>query len=187
MIFGGAGTRDRPQRPGRHVRRAATPATPTSSSATTATSSAWSARPTARFLTFNYDNYGPSQDHPAGGHGTLDYTPARRRAADIGGADYVHGEGGDDFVHGMAGNDVLFGEGQDDDLIGGAGHDRIYGGTGEDGVLGDDGRFIISRNGLTEPLYGVTAVNAQVEISLPGPFTGAWIYITGRLQHDGRR
>src|SRR5262249_45931256 len=26
-----------------------------------------------------------------------------------------------------------------------------------------------------------TTVNAQVQIDLPGPFTGAWIFITGRL------
>src|SRR5262249_54099152 len=35
--------------------------------------------------------------------------------------------------------------------------------------------------GLTEPLYGVTTVNAQVNIVLNGPFTGAWIFITGRI------
>ena len=59
-IFGGAGTRHRPQRPRRHRRRPATPATPTSSSATTATSSASSARRRAgSYLTFTYDNYGP--------------------------------------------------------------------------------------------------------------------------------
>ena len=51
-------------------------------------------------------------------------------------------------------------------------------------MLGDDGRFVISRNGLTEPLYGVTAINQQSDITLPGPFTGAWIYITGRINSD---
>src|SRR5262245_46016030 len=81
----------------------------------------------------------------------------------------------------MGGKDVLFGNGQDDDLYGEAGADRIYAGAGEDGVMGDDGMITTSRNGLTEPLYAITTVNAQVEISLPGPFTGAWIYITGRL------
>src|SRR5262245_41294218 len=80
----------------------------------------------------------------------------------------------------MTGNDILFGEGQDD-LYGGTGHDCIYGGAGEDGVLGDDGRILTSRNGLTETLHGITTANSQTEISLPGPFTGAWIYITGRL------
>jgi Ca2+-binding RTX toxin-like protein len=81
----------------------------------------------------------------------------------------------------MGGKDVLFGNGQDDDLYGEAGADRLYGGAGEDGMMGDDGMVTTTRNGLTEPLYGINTVNAQSEISLPGPFTGAWIYITGRL------
>jgi Ca2+-binding RTX toxin-like protein len=134
---------------------------------------------TGSFLSFNYDNYGAAKivvravqylDYVRGGSAT-----------DIGGNDVIHGEAGDDQIHGMAGNDVLFGEGQDDDISGGAGSDRIYGGTGEDGILGDDGVMRVSRDGLTEPLYGITTVNAQAEIDLPGPFTGAWIYITGRL------
>src|SRR5205823_1491799 len=130
-----------------------------------------------QFLTFNYDGYGPGKIIPRAVT-TLDYTVAVAGPNDVGAADDLHGESGDDFVHGEVGNDVMFGEGQDDQLIGGAGLDRISGGTGEDSVLGDDGRFVLSRNGLTEPLYGVTAVNAQVNIALPGPFTGAWIYIT---------
>ena len=79
---------------------------------------------------------------------------------------------------------MIFGEGQDDDLSGQAGNDWISGGAGEDGVIGDDGRIYTSRNGLTETLYGLTSANAQTEISMPGPFTGAWTFITGRLNKN---
>ncbi len=141
------------------------------------------------FLAFNYDTY--TNGLPAGQQlkvvarsvKLLDYTSGGA-GTDLGRADLIHGEAGDDFLHGEAGNDLIFGEGQDDQAIGGTGNDRIYAGTGEDSVLGDDGRFLISRNGLTEPLYGVTVVNQQVDITLPGPFTGAWIYITGRITSE---
>ena len=87
----------------------------------------------------------------------------------------------------MAGNDVLFGEGQDDDLFGGAGHDRIYGGTGEDGMLGDDGRIIDQpQRPDRAALRRDHRRTPRSNISLPGPFTGAWIYITGRLEQDSR-
>jgi Ca2+-binding RTX toxin-like protein len=140
--------------------------------------------PTTSFQVFNYDNYAGSLRIIPRAVRLLDYTPGSGAAGDQGAADTIHGESGDDFVHGETGNDVIFGEGQDDQLLGGAGNDRIYGGTGEDSILGDDGRFVISRNGLTEPLYGVTTVNAQADITLPGPFTGAWIYITGRINSE---
>ena len=82
----------------------------------------------------------------------------------------------------MAGNDVLFGDGQDDDLIGGVGHDRIYGGTGEDGIARR------RRHDPHQPqrpdrtaLRRHDRQRRRPNISLPGPFTGAWIFITGRL------
>ena len=140
---------------------------------------------TNAFLNFNYDNYGSAKIIPRIFQ-TLDYTPGAGSASDIGSNDILHGERGDDIIHGETGNDILFGEGQDDQIIGGAGQDRIYGGAGEDNLLGDDGGFIISRNGLTEPLYGVATVNAQTNLTLPGPFTGAWEYITGRLNSSVR-
>jgi Ca2+-binding RTX toxin-like protein len=133
------------------------------------------------FRTFTYDNY-------AGGvriiprvvqH--LDYTFGGNAATDIGAADLIHGEGGDDDIYGTVGNDVLFGEGQDDDIFGGIGHDRIYAGSGEDGVIGDDGLIFTSRNGLTETLHGITAVNALTNVTVPGLKTGAYLFITGRL------
>jgi Ca2+-binding RTX toxin-like protein len=131
------------------------------------------------YATFNYDNYSSLKIIPRV-VATLDYTRGGA-ASDTAGNDLLLGESGDDIIHGMGGNDVLFGGGQDDDLYGEAGNDRIYGGTGEDGVLGDDGLIQTTRNGLTEPLHGLTTANAQVDITLPGPFTGAWIFITGRL------
>jgi Ca2+-binding RTX toxin-like protein len=128
-------------------------------------------------LTFNFDTYGPLKIVPRVVQ-MLDYT-AGGAATDIGGHDVVHGEAGDDIVHGMAGNDILFGQGQDDDLYGEAGHDRVYGGAGEDGILGDDDVIRTSRNDLTEPLHALTAPNAQSNITLPGPFTGAWFTSPG--------
>jgi Ca2+-binding RTX toxin-like protein len=130
-------------------------------------------------LAFTYDSYGPAKV-AVRAVSLLDYTPGGG-TGDLGGADVVRGEAGDDEVHGQTGNDVLFGDGQDDDLYGEAGSDRVYGGTGEDGVLGDDGRIQTSRNGQTEPLYGLTTANTQTQLSTPGPWTGAWEYITGRL------
>ncbi|MBD2198648.1 MULTISPECIES: DUF4347 domain-containing protein [Calothrix] len=132
-----------------------------------------------QFLTFSYDFYGSLKLIPRAIQ-LLDYTQGGA-TSDRGTADVLHGESGDDVIHGMTGNDVIFGEGQDDDIYGGTGSDRIYGGAGEDGILGDDGKIFTSRNGLTETLYGINTINAQTNISISGQFTGAWVYITGRL------
>ncbi|MBM4047706.1 MAG: calcium-binding protein, partial [Planctomycetes bacterium] len=110
----------------------------------------------------------------------LDYTFGGG-ITDRGAADVLHGEAGDDVLYGMTGNDVLFGEGQDDDLIGGTGSDKLYGGSGVDGLLGDDGLILTSRNGLTEPLYGLLAANAQTTLSMSWLSTDAVIYATGGL------
>ncbi|MBC7730040.1 MAG: hypothetical protein H7242_21025, partial [Microbacteriaceae bacterium] len=110
----------------------------------------------------------------------LDYTPGND-AVGIGGNDLVKAEDGDDIVHGGRGNDVLYGDGWDDDLYGGTGSDRIFGGSGEDGIVADDGRISTSRNGVAEPLYGI-AVSTERLIELPGPFTGAWVDLSGYLK-----
>ena len=136
----------------------------------------------AGFGSFNYDNYGPLKVIPRA-FDLLDYTPGDD-AADIGGSDLALGESGDDVVHGMVGNDVLYGNGQDDDLYGGTGHDRIFGGAGVDGIIADDGVLLTSRNGLTEPLNGVTVANTQTEIGVSEPFTEAVVDITGLLKKD---
>jgi Ca2+-binding RTX toxin-like protein len=82
----------------------------------------------------------------------------------------------------MTGNDVMFGEGQDDDLIGGWGNDWISGGTGDDGVVGSDGRIFTSRNGLTEPLNGLTVANVvNQQISTPGNMQQATLYVANLL------
>ena len=126
------------------------------------------------YLQFNYDTYlGTLRLIPRAAE-LLDYTlggpdvDAAALAGDIGGDDTIHGEAGDDSIYGMTGNDILFGEGQDDDIIGGWGHDWISGGTGDDGILGDDGRIYTSRNGLAEPLYGISA---SVETLIEGTNT----------------
>ncbi len=135
-----------------------------------------------QFLTFTYDSYGNLTVIPRAAD-MLDYTPGGS-PNDIGDDDLIHGEAGDDFIYGMLGNDVLFGEGQDDDIYGQAGHDRIYGGLGEDGILGDDGKIFTSRNGEKEALYGINNVNREKFIKIPGPFTGAWVNIEGRLKKE---
>jgi Ca2+-binding RTX toxin-like protein len=134
------------------------------------------------YLTFNYDTYSPALRIIPRAVLHLDYVPgAGGFDPDLGAADILHGESGDDQVWGQTGNDILFGEGQDDDLIGGDGADRVYGGAGEDGIAGDNGLIVTSRNGLAEPLLGVTAAHAEETLSVPGPFVGAVEYIAGRL------
>ena len=137
-------------------------------------------------LTFNYDNYteeGELKIVPRAAE-LLDYTPGGPGSNDIGAADEAHGESGDDFIYGMVGDDVLFGEGQDDDLIGGYGHDWFSGGAGDDGAVGDDGRVFTSRNGLAEPLYGVTAIANDLDkiIRTPGKIQTAQINVTDQLK-----
>ncbi|MDA8435365.1 MAG: hypothetical protein M0Z98_05210, partial [Actinomycetales bacterium] len=102
-------------------------------------------------------------------------------AVDVWGSDEVHGESGDDTVYAGGGNDVVYGDAGDDDLVGGWGADWISGGAGTDGILGDDGRIFTSRNGLTEPLNGVTVATVQSTISTPGQIQTAVINATGLL------
>jgi Ca2+-binding RTX toxin-like protein len=131
------------------------------------------------YLTFNYDTYGTLKIVPRTTQ-YLEYAfgDTNNHAFN----DEIHGESGDDVIHGMSGNDVIFGDGQDDDIIGGAGSDRISGGSGEDGIIGDDGRIFTSRNGMTEPLNGVTTPTVQGMIDLPGTPIGAITNIQGRLK-----
>ena len=110
----------------------------------------------------------------------LDYTPGNDSVG-IGGNDLVKAEDGDDIVHGGRGNDVLYGDGWDDDLYGGTGSDRLFGGSGEDGIVADDGRISTSRNGVTEPLYGISITTERM-IELPSPFTGAVVDLDGYLK-----
>src|SRR6476469_1678089 len=85
-------------------------------------------------------------------------------------------------MYGMTGNDVMFGEGQDDDMVGGWGNDWMSGGTGDDGVVGSDGRIYTSRNGLTEPLNGLTTANVvNQQITTPGNMQQATIYVANLL------
>ncbi|MEW6155800.1 MAG: calcium-binding protein [Verrucomicrobiota bacterium] len=135
------------------------------------------------YLTFNYDNYAGATIRIIPRVVTLlDYTPGTGAVTDRGASDTLHGEAGDDSLYGAVGNDFLFGEAQDDDLYGGAGDDWMSGGAGEDGMLGDDGRIMTSRNGLTEPLYGLTAANAQTSLnSGAGSKAPATAYQTGLI------
>jgi len=138
------------------------------------------------FLTFNYDNYSETMNIVPRAAELLDYTPGGPdltadpndgplAVGDIGAPDEIHGESGDDFIYGMKGDDILFSEGQDDDIIGGYGNDWISGGTGRDGVLGDDGRLYTSRNGIAEPLYGISDLSGEL---------GKFIYTPGKIQQS---
>jgi len=153
------------------------------------------------YRTFTYDSYGETVRLLPRAVRQLDYTaggPDRRpdlfagmnqtlsatsgtMTVDVWGADEIHAESGDDTVYAGGGDDVVFGDAGDDDLVGGWGHDWISGGTGTDGLLGDDGRIFTSRNGLTEPLNGVTVANVQRSIATPGSVQTAVLYPTGAL------
>ena len=132
------------------------------------------------FLRFNHDLSGPDRWIIPRAHRLLDYTQGGA-ATDLGRSDLLHGERGDDTLHGMTGDDVVFGEAGDDDLYGGTGNDRLYGGSGVDGILGDDGKILTSRNGRNEPLHRLATPNAEVLLSVPGPFIGTIEYRTGAL------
>src|SRR5712691_3465996 len=93
----------------------------------------------------------------------------------------IHGENGDDLIYGGPGNDVLFGDGQNDNMVGGYGNDWMSGGTGDDGMLGDDGRLLTSREGVPEPLIGLTTPTTQSMIATGGNLQQALINVNGEL------
>ena len=147
------------------------------------------------WLTYAYDNTAdigndttdPSLPHPRGdirliprATVLLDYTPGTD-VGSLGASDLIFGEDGDDVIHAMTGNDVAYGNGHDDQIQGGTGDDRIFGGTGEDGLVGDDGVIRVSRNGIAEPLNGITA-EVQQTLSIPGPWIGAEVDLEGYLK-----
>jgi len=152
-----------------------------------------------KFLTFKYDNYPGTERIVPRAISLLDYTPGGPdlqgkpgpiSAGDIGATvlasgqaqgSEIHGENGDDFIYGGPGNDILFGDGQNDTMIGGYGNDWMSGGTGDDGMLGDDGRLLTSREGLPEPLIGLTTATAQSMIATGGNLQQALINVSGEL------
>jgi Ca2+-binding RTX toxin-like protein len=155
----------------------------------------------AGFLRYAYDGYDPTLKLIPRATVLLDYSPTGDVAhttcdpaspsvcttsagtgANIGGGDFLHGEGGDDVVHGQTGNDTIFGEGQDDQLYGESGGDWIAGGTGDDGILGDDGLLHLQRNGVAEPLNGLAATT-QTPISQNGDKQVVTAYQTGELRY----
>ena len=160
-----------------------------------------------QFARFTYDNYHPTlwviprvilhldyspygepyhtADPAQTGNPSPQFTmPVNAATTNIGGGDFIHGEGGDDTLYGMSGTDTLFGDGQDDDIYGNAGWDWISGGTGVDGIVGDDGLLSTSRNGQTETMWGVTTANLQSVIAIPGDNQSAVIYVTGELRKE---
>jgi Ca2+-binding RTX toxin-like protein len=132
------------------------------------------------YATFNYDDYAGTLRIIPRGVQLLDYSGDGNAANDAGAADLLHGEAGDDSIHGAAGDDFILGDGQDDELFGESGSDWISGGTGEDGILGDDGRMLTSRNGKSEPLYGIAATN-QTSVEVKSLQLSATLNTTGKL------
>ncbi len=152
------------------------------------------------YLTFAYDTYGALKLIPRAVT-LLDYSPKGDAAylatnpsspaittamagsnANIGGGDFLHGEGGDDVIHGQTGRDTIFGDGQDDSLYGESGSDWLSGGAGDDGILGDDGLLRVSRNGVAEPLYGIAA-SVQTVLSVNGDKQDLTVNFTGELHY----
>jgi|GEM_PF-6918000 len=143
------------------------------------------------FLAFNYDNYSNQMKIIPRAAKLLDYTPggpafnATAAAQDIGGSTEIHGENGDNFIFGEKGNNWIYGGGQDNQIVAGYGTNWISGGAGNAAIIGQDGRIFASRNGLAEPLNGVTAIPANqlnLVISTPGKVQSATINVAGQLK-----
>jgi hypothetical protein len=128
----------------------------------------------------------------------LDYTPGGvpynpAAASDIGGISEIHAETGDAFIFGEVGHkftptgqsgNIIFGGSGNDQIVGGYGSNWISGGSGTTTIIGSDGRIFVSRNGLSEPLNGVTAIptnQLNQAISTPGKIQQATINIAGQL------
>jgi Ca2+-binding RTX toxin-like protein len=149
------------------------------------------------FLSFNYDNYTDGlplaqqlKIIPRAAK-LLDYTPggpafnATAAAQDIGGSTEIHGENGDNFIFGEKGNNWIYGGGQDNQIVGGYGTNWISGGAGNAAIIASDGRIFASRNGLAEPLNGVTAIppsQLNMVISASGKAQMATINVAGQLK-----
>jgi Ca2+-binding RTX toxin-like protein len=163
------------------------------------------------FLAFNDDNYSPQLKIIPRAAKLRDYTPggpayaptSAQSLLDIGGMSEIHAENGDAFIFGEAGRqytptgyngqifqslqygNVIFGGNGDDQVVGGYGNNWISGGTGAATIIGQDGRISVSRNGLSEPLNGVTAIPANQlnkEIFTPGHIQDAIINVAGQLK-----
>jgi Ca2+-binding RTX toxin-like protein len=101
----------------------------------------------------------------------------------LGAGDFIYAETGNNIVYGMTGDDVVYGGPGINHLYGGAGDDFVHGGTGDEGILGDDGRLLTSRNGETEPLYGLLAPNVQRVEDTPGRLQQQTVHRTGAIHH----
>jgi hypothetical protein len=111
---------------------------------------------------------------------------------DLGRLSEIHTENGDNFVFGDGGynpigqkGNIIYGGGQDNQIVGGYGNNWISGGAGNAAIIGTDGRIFTSRNGLAEPLNGVTAIppnQLNMEIFTPGHIQDAIINVAGQLK-----
>ena len=98
----------------------------------------------------------------------------------------IHAESGDAFIYGGPADDIIYGGAQDDTIILGYGDNWVSGGRGNQCIIAG-GRCLISRNGYSEPLNGVTAIpaaNLTQLITTPGNAQEAVINVSGALNFD---
>ncbi len=99
----------------------------------------------------------------------------------------IHVESGDAFVYGGPADDTIFGGAQNDTIILGYGDNWVSGGRGDQCIIGGGGRCLVSRNGYSEPLYGIAAIpSASLNqlITTPGNAQEAVINVAGALNYS---
>ena len=107
-------------------------------------------------------------------------------------ASEIHVESGDAFVYGGPADDMVFGGPQNDTIILSYGDNWVSGGRGDQCIIGGGGRCLVSRNGQSEPLYGIAAIPATSTttstlnelITTPGDAQQATINVAGALNYS---
>ena len=102
----------------------------------------------------------------------------------------IHAESGDAFIYGGPADDMIYGGPQNDTIILGYGDNWVSGGRGDQCIIGGGGRCLTSRNGFSEPLYGIAAVTGSTTptlnqlITTPGNAQQAVIDVAGALNYS---
>jgi hypothetical protein len=120
------------------------------------------------------------------GVGDIGGTPETVNGVSLMKGSEIHAESGDAFIYGGPANDTIYGGGQNDTIILGYADNWASGGYGDACIIGGGGRCFISRNGFSEPLYGVKAIpQGQLSqlITTPGNAQQATINIQGALDY----
>ncbi|HLZ94098.1 MAG TPA: hypothetical protein VKT20_02055 [Candidatus Dormibacteraeota bacterium] len=103
----------------------------------------------------------------------------------------IHAESGDAFIYGGPADDMIFGGAQNDTIVLGYGDNWVSGGRGDQCIIGGGGRCLVSRNGSSEPLYGIAAIPSSSSttsylnqlITTPGNVQQATINVSGALNY----